>query len=39
MNEDHADAVFMYAQAFSDTKNTKTAQMLSIDADGMNLTA
>ncbi|WP_413171645.1 DUF2470 domain-containing protein [Anabaena azotica] len=39
MNEDHADAVVMYAQAFGDIKNAKTAQMLSIDADGMNLTA
>jgi putative heme iron utilization protein len=39
MNEDHADAVVMYIQAFSDIKNAKTAQMLSIYADGMNLTA
>jgi putative heme iron utilization protein len=37
MNEDHADAVVMYAQAFSDIKNAKTAQMLSIYADAINL--
>ncbi len=39
MNEDHADAVVIYAQVFGNVKNATTAQMLSIDALGMNLTA
>ncbi|MBD2625133.1 DUF2470 domain-containing protein [Trichormus variabilis] len=39
MNEDHANAVVIYAQAFGGVKNATTAQMLSIDAEGMNLTA
>ncbi|MBD2571052.1 DUF2470 domain-containing protein [Anabaena lutea] len=39
MNEDHANAVVIYAQAFGSVKNATTAQMLSIDAEGMNLTA
>ncbi|MFM2062796.1 MAG: hypothetical protein RLZZ507_2466 [Cyanobacteriota bacterium] len=38
MNEDHADAVVIYAQAFGNIKNAKTAQMLSIDGQGMDLT-
>ncbi|TAE59417.1 MAG: DUF2470 domain-containing protein [Nostocales cyanobacterium] len=37
MNEDHADAVIIYAQAFSDFKDATAAEMLSIDAEGMNL--
>lgn len=39
MNEDHANAVVIYAQAFGNIENVTTAQMLSIDAQGMNLTA
>lgn len=39
MNEDHAEAVLLYAQAFGDVKAATAAQMLSIDAQGMNLTA
>lgn len=39
MNEDHANAVVLYAQVFGSVKNATTAQMLSIDAEGMNLTA
>ncbi|MBD2292294.1 DUF2470 domain-containing protein [Anabaena sphaerica FACHB-251] len=39
MNEDHADAVVTYVQVFGKIKNATTAQMLSIDAQGMNLTA
>lgn len=39
MNEDHADAILNYVHAFSNVENAKAAQMLSIDAVGMNLTA
>jgi putative heme iron utilization protein len=39
MNEDHANAIVIYAQAFGNVKNATAAQMLSIDAEGMNLTA
>jgi len=39
MNEDHQDAVLLYAQKFGSSPNATTAKMLSIDAQGMNLTA
>lgn len=39
MNEDHADAVALYARIFGNSPNTERAQMLSIDAQGMNLVA
>lgn len=39
MNEDHADAVLVYAQKYGSSPNATAAQMLSIDAQGMNLTA
>ncbi|MCW6036676.1 DUF2470 domain-containing protein [Spirulina subsalsa FACHB-351] len=39
MNKDHADAVRFYAQTFGNAPNTETAEMLSIDAEGMNLNA
>ena len=39
MNEDHANAVVLYAQAFGNVTDVTTAEMLSIDAEGMNLTA
>ncbi|NES66343.1 MAG: DUF2470 domain-containing protein, partial [Okeania sp. SIO2D1] len=39
MNEDHADAVLLYAQKFGSYSNSTAAKMLSIDAQGMNLTA
>ncbi|WP_414545966.1 DUF2470 domain-containing protein [Nostoc sp. CCY0012] len=39
MNEDHANAVVIYAQAFGGVTDATAAQMLSIDAEGMNLTA
>lgn len=39
MNEDHADAVVLYAQAFGGVTDANSAQMLSIDAQGMDLTA
>lgn len=37
MNEDHADAVLLYAKAFANTKNATSAAMLRIDAQGMDL--
>lgn len=39
MNEDHADAVVVYAQAFGGVTSATAAQMLSIDSQGMDLTA
>ena len=39
MNEDHAEAVVLYAKAFGGVADASKAQMLSIDAQGMNLTA
>ncbi|NEP15014.1 MAG: DUF2470 domain-containing protein [Symploca sp. SIO2C1] len=37
MNEDHAEAVALYAQTFGKAPDTQSAQMLSIDPQGMNL--
>jgi len=39
MNEDHADAIVLYAKAFGGATDALAAQMLSIDSEGMNLTA
>lgn len=39
MNEDHASAVVIYAQAFGNKPDATEAQMLAIDATGMDLTA
>lgn len=39
MNDDHADAIVIYAKAFGGITDASAAQMLSIDAQGMNLTA
>ncbi|QLE57621.1 DUF2470 domain-containing protein [Nostoc sp. TCL26-01] len=39
MNEDHSDAIVLYAQVFGKITQTTSAQMLSIDAQGMDLTA
>jgi putative heme iron utilization protein len=39
MNEDHANAIALYAQTFGKSPNTEAAQLLSIDAQGMNLSA
>ncbi len=39
MNEDHADAVVLYAQAFGGLTEATAAEMLSIDSQGMDLTA
>ena len=37
MNEDHTDAVLLYAQVFGNAPNVTQAQMLSIDPEGMDL--
>lgn len=37
MNEDHADAVLLYAKAFAGTATATSAEMLKIDAEGMDL--
>jgi putative heme iron utilization protein len=37
MNEDHADAVALYAKAFGNEPQTIAAEMLKIDAEGMDL--
>ncbi|WP_392532199.1 DUF2470 domain-containing protein [Nostoc sp. C117] len=39
MNEDHAEAVVLYAKAFGGVTDAIAAEMLSIDAHGMDLTA
>ena len=39
MNDDHADAIVVYAKAFGGVTDANAAQMLSIDAQGMDLTA
>lgn len=39
MNEDHAEAVALYARIFGNSPHTEEAKMLSIDAQGMNLVA
>lgn len=37
MNDDHAEAVVLYARVFGNSPEATSAQMLSIDAEGMNL--
>lgn len=39
MNDDHADAVLMYAQVYGQATAATAAKMESIDPEGMNLTA
>ena len=39
MNEDHADAVLLYAQRYGGSDEASAAVMDSIDADGMTLSA
>ena len=39
MNDDHASALVLYAQAYGGKPDATSAQMLAIDADGMDLTA
>jgi putative heme iron utilization protein len=37
MNDDHAEAVALYARVYGHIEPVLAAEMLSIDADGMNL--
>lgn len=37
MNDDHADAIALYAKTFGNSPDTEAAKMVSIDAQGMNL--
>jgi putative heme iron utilization protein len=37
MNEDHAEAIALYARVFGNTPEATQAQMLAIDPQGMNL--
>jgi putative heme iron utilization protein len=37
MNGDHSDAITLYAKVFGNTPTAETAQMISIDPQGMNL--
>lgn len=37
MNEDHADAIAIYAKAYGGITDTTAAQMLKIDPQGMDL--
>lgn len=39
MNEDHAEAIVLYAKVFGNKPEAETATMDSIDPQGMNLTA
>ncbi|MDJ0535375.1 MAG: DUF2470 domain-containing protein [Xenococcaceae cyanobacterium MO_207.B15] len=39
MNEDHGEVIALYAKVFGNSPETETAQMVSIDPEGMNLTA
>ena len=39
MNEDHAEAIALYAKVYGDTPQTETATMESIDPQGMNISA
>ena len=39
MNEDHAEAIVLYAKVFGNSPEAETATMDSIDSQGMNLTA
>ncbi|NEO28382.1 MAG: DUF2470 domain-containing protein [Kamptonema sp. SIO4C4] len=39
MNDDHADAIALYAKTYGKMPDAEAAKMLSIDAEGMNLHA
>jgi len=39
MNEDHSEAIAMYAKAFGNRPETEKATMESIDPEGMNISA
>jgi putative heme iron utilization protein len=37
MNEDHANAILLYAQVFGNCSDAQAAEMISIDPQGMDL--
>lgn len=37
MNEDHADAVLLYAKAYGKVTEAQAAQILKVDSEGMDL--
>lgn len=37
MNEDHSEAIVLYAKVFGNIAEAQQAQMISIDTEGMNL--
>ncbi|MGB0561882.1 MAG: DUF2470 domain-containing protein [Spirulinaceae cyanobacterium] len=39
MNDDHADAILLYAQVFGKTTDAEAARLVAIDPEGMNLEA
>ena len=39
MNDDHADSVLLYVDAYSDVKGASAARLVSIDAAGMDIQA
>lgn len=39
MNDDHADAVALYARVFGQTPDAQAARLVSIDPEGMTLAA
>ena len=39
MNEDHAEAIVLYAKAFGNSPDADSAKLLAIDPQGMDLTA
>ena len=39
MNDDHANAVVLYAQNYGNLSNATAAEMVSIDSQGMNVMA
>lgn len=39
MNDDHRDALVLYVKAFSDSTQAESAEMVSIDPQGMNFSA
>ncbi len=39
MNEDHSDAVVLYAKTFGKTPDAESAVLEAVDGEGMNLTA
>ncbi len=39
MNKDHGDAVLTYVKVYGKTENANSAEMVAIDAEGMDLAA